>query len=443
MSNIKNNLIEPKTLQGFLELEPKRQILFNRIKSAIENSYIEFGFLPLDTPILEYSSVLFAKAGDETQKQIYRFNKGDNDLSMRFDLTVPLAKFVAKNYHNLTFPFRRYQIGKVYRGERPQKGRFREFYQCDIDIVGDEKLNILADAEIPAVIAKVFNSLGFTDFTIFISNRKILQGFLQGFKLEENYGAVCTVIDKLKKIGAEKVKDELVKLGLKKNQADSILKFVELKGSNKEKLVVLKKIKGNDLFCEGVAELEKVINGISSFGVLDKNISIDLTIVRGLDYYTGTVFETFITNHEDIGSVCSGGRYDNLAGFYTTKKLPGVGISIGLTRLFDKLADEIKLPKTAYTDCLVVSLDDNALPCIIKVTAELKTKGIKAIAYLEEGKLKNKFKYAEKLDINYMVILGESEIATSTVTIKNLLSGEQLEKVSVDSAAKFIKQSFT
>jgi len=441
--NNKKNLIEPKTLQGFMELLPDRQILFNRIMGEIKAAYESFGFLPLDTPALEYASVLFAKAGGETEKQIYRFTKGETDMALRFDLTVPLAKYVAKNYHNLAFPFRRYQIGKVYRGERPQKGRFREFYQCDIDIVGDGKLDILCDAEIPGIISTVFRRLGFTQFKIFISNRKILQGLAEHLGIAEKFSQVCVIADKLKKIGEVKVREELEKLEISKTIIDQLIVFLSYATTESKKATeILAFLQGytivNETFVAGVSDLISVVNGMKSFGVSEDNFAIDLTIVRGLDYYTGTVFETFLTGHEDIGSVCSGGRYDNLAGYYIDKPLPGVGISIGLTRLFDKLADQITLSNKAHTDVLVVSADSDTV-CCLNVAAQLRQNGLSAIAYLEDAKLKNKFKYAERLNIKHMIILGETERANHTVTLKDLQSGQQYQQISIDKATQTIK----
>jgi len=445
--SVKNkNITEPKTLQGFMELLPNRQILFNRIMDSIKNSYESFGFLPLDTPVLEYSSVLFAKAGEETEKQVYRFTKGDTDMALRFDLTVPLAKYVAKNYHNLAFPFRRYQIGKVYRGERPQKGRFREFYQADIDIIGDGELNILCDAEIVATIASVFKNLGFKEFKIQISNRRILGGFLRHIGLGDKVSQIGTAIDKLKKIGLDKLKQELEKLEIKANDIDNIVALLGLDNAKTTNDLVLKHLskqanKFGDEFKQGVDELNTVINAIRDFGVSDSNVSIDLTIVRGLDYYTGTVFETFLTGHESVGSVCSGGRYDNLAGLYIDKNLPGVGISIGLTRLFDKLENDFNLANKSFINVLVVSADDCLDGMLLKVASEFRNAGVKSLSYLEQAKLKNKFKYAERLEIPFMAIIGESERANGTVSLKNLTTGEQFKEIKMTEAINIIKNN--
>jgi len=438
-----NNLIEPKTLSGFMELEPNRQRLFNTVLDTIRNSFETYSFLPIDTPVIEYSSVLNAKAGEETQKQIYRFTKGDTDMSLRFDLTVPLAKYVAKNYHNLAFPFRRYQIGKVYRGERPQKGRFREFYQADIDIVGDGNLSVICDAEIPSIIAGVFKALGFNDFTICLSNRKILQGFLESLDLIDKTIAIGTVLDKLKKIGLDKIKEELVKLEIKKTAIDKIIEFVSITGTTDEQLKILNSQFANSnykLLNIGIAELSQVVNTIRAFGISDNNFILDLSIIRGLDYYTGTVFETFIKGHESVGSVCSGGRYDNLAGLYIDKQLPGVGISIGVTRLFDKLETELakNLTLKPISQVLIVSADSD-MTTLPTIAAKLKNLNITPLLYLEDCKLKKKFQYAEKLCIKYMAIIGESERTNNTVTLKNLITGEQWQQITLEEVVKIIK----
>ena len=421
------NKIEPKTLPGFMELLPKEQILFNQMKDKITKSYEKFGFLPIDTPIIESSEVLLAKAGGETEKQIYRFNKGDNDLSLRFDLTVPLAKYVTENYNDLTFPFRRYQIGKVYRGERPQKGRFREFYQCDIDIIGDGELSIINDAEMPAIIYNTIKDLGFDDFTICINNRKILNGLFEELNLKENSVEIMRIIDKLEKIGKENVIECLKDINVEENKIDRIINFIEIDGSTDEKIIKLEKLNIlNELFIKGLEELKQVVKYIRSFGVPDNKFKVDLTIARGLDYYTGTVYETFLNEYREIGSICSGGRYENLAEYYTDRKLPGVGVSIGLTRLFYKLNElqAIKAEQNSVAKILVISMiEDNSKA--IEVASVLRNAGINTEVYLENKKIKAKFKYADKLSIPYVIILGEDEIANNTVTIKNMQTGEQ------------------
>ena len=377
--------IEPRTLPGFMELLPKEQILFNKMKEKIRKSYEKFGFLPIDTPIIEMSDVLLAKAGGETEKQIYRFQKGDNDLALRFDLTVPLAKYVTEYYNDLSFPFRRYQIGKVYRGERPQKGRFREFYQCDIDIIGDGELSIINDAEMPAVIYSTIKDLGFEDFTICINNRKLLSGLFKELDLEEKSVDIMRIIDKIEKIGKENVIECLKDLELSENQINAIINFIEIDGTTEEKINSLEKLNyTNEIFNEGLEELKQVVKYVKAFGVPDSNFKVDLTIARGLDYYTGTVYETFLNEYRELGSVCSGGRYDNLAEYYTDKKLPGVGISIGLTRLFYKLNElnALKEEKNSIAKVLVVSMvEDNSKA--LEVATELRNENINAEVYLE------------------------------------------------------------
>lgn len=430
----------PRTLPGFMELKPNEQILFDQIKEKIEESYKRFGFLPLDTPILELSEVLLAKAGGETEKQIYRFTRGD-DLAMRFDLTVPLAKYVSKNYGELQFPFRRYQIGKVYRGERPQKGRFREFYQADIDIIGDGELSIMNDAEIPSIIYTTFKSLGFDDFTIRINNRKILNGLFEYLNIVELSTEIMRIIDKLEKIGKENVKLELLKLNIEEENVVKILEFISISGNNEEKIEALERLNiKNEVFEKGLFELKEVVKYIRLFGVPEENFSIDLTIARGLDYYTGTVYETFLDNYREIGSVCSGGRYDNLAENYTDKSLPGVGIAIGVTRLFDQLNDLklIKTEKESISDVLVISTSDDVSECL-PIANTFRKEGINTEVYMNDKKMKAKFKYADKLKIPYVAIIGEDEVRENKVSLKNLVTGKQ-DTINIQEAVEILKE---
>ena len=434
------NKIEPRTLPGFMELLPKEQILFNKMKEKIQKSYEKFGFLPIDTPIIEMSDVLLAKAGGETEKQIYRFQKGDNDLALRFDLTVPLAKYVTEYYNDLSFPFKRYQIGKVYRGERPQKGRFREFYQCDIDIIGDGELSVINDAEMPAVIYSTIKDLGFEDFTICINNRKLLSGLFKELDLEDKSVDIMRIIDKIEKIGKENVIECLKDLELNEDQINDVINFIEISGTTEEKIDSLEKLNyTNEIFNEGLEELKQVVKYVKAFGVPNSNFKVDLTIARGLDYYTGTVYETFLNEYRELGSVCSGGRYDNLAEYYTDKKLPGVGISIGLTRLFYKLNElnALKEEQNSISKVLVVSMvKDNSKA--LEVATELRSENINAEVYLENKKIKDKFKYADRLAIPYVIVIGEDEIANNTVTLKNMQTGEQ-ETLKIKEVIKKIK----
>jgi histidyl-tRNA synthetase len=433
-------IVKPSTLPGFIEWLPADQIAFNKMMDTIRKNYEKYGFIPLDTPIIEKSEVLLAKGGGDTEKQIYRFTKGDSDLSLRFDLTVPLARFVAQHMNELSFPFRRYQIGKVYRGERNQKGRFREFYQCDIDIIGSGKLNIINDAEIPSIIYSTFTDLGFDSFTIHINNRKVLNGFFDSIGVE-NKMETLRIIDKLDKIGMDAVKSELKELGLAVEAALKIEQFVNINGSNDEILEGLKALKiENEEFALGFEELSKVVYYIRQFGVPDKNFAIDLKIARGLDYYTGTVYETILNDYPSIGSVCSGGRYDNLAEYYTTQKLPGVGISIGLSRLFYQLKEAgffKESTSSTLTKVLVVPMDEN-ISYSIGVSNELKKADVVSEVYFEEGKFAKKLNYANKLGIPYVIIIGGDEIASGVLTLKDMVSGEQ-SKLTIDEVISKVK----
>ena len=412
-----------------MELLPNEQILFDQIKQTIEDSYKTFGFLPIDTPIIELSEVLLAKAGGETEKQIYRFERGDTDLSLRFDLTVPLAKYVAKNYGNLSFPFRRYQIGKVYRGEKAQKGRYREFYQCDIDIIGDETLDIINDAELPSIIYFTFKKLGFDDFTIKINNRKILNGLYESIGQKDHSVEIMRIIDKIDKIGVQAVEEELKKLGISEDVIDKIISFIKIDGSSDEKIDKLEALKiENEVYRQGVRELKDVVKYVRMFGIPENNFTVDLTIARGLDYYTGTVYETFLNDYRELGSVCSGGRYENLAENYTDKKLPGVGVSIGLTRLFYKLNELniIKADKKSISDILIIPMTEN-LQVPIKLATELRKLKVNTEIYLNNKKIKAKMKYANKLEIPYVIVIGDDEISSGKIKVKNMETGEEVQ----------------
>lgn len=425
-----------------MELEPRRQIQMEALKDTLRRVYSLYGFTPLDTPVIEASEVLLAKGGGETEKQIYRFTKGDSDLSLRFDLTVPLAKYVAQNYSGLSFPFKRFQIGKVYRGERAQRGRFREFYQADIDIIGDEKLDIINEAEIPSIIYRTFTELGLTRFVIRVNNRKVLTGFYDMLSLSEKSGDIMRTVDKLDKIGPEKVKDILiVECGVTADAAEEIMKFIAISGTNEQVLASLEAYRGrNETFDSGLDELRAVTKYLSAFGVPEENFSVDLTIARGLDYYTGTVYETTLTDHPEIGSVCSGGRYDNLAEYYTDRKLPGVGISIGLTRLFFVLEDRGMLNdemNTAPCDVLILPMTEDFTAAISAATA-LRNGGIRTQVYFEKKKFKGKMNYADKIGVPFIILLGEDEIKENAVSVKDMRSGRQV-KTELGKAEEYIK----
>ena len=420
--------VQPRTLSGFMELLPEQQVIMESIMDVLRETYALYGFSPLDTPIIEASEVLLAKAGGETEKQIYRFSKGDTDLSLRFDLTVPLAKYVALHYAELAFPFRRFQIGKVYRGERAQRGRFREFYQADIDIIGDGKLDIANEAEIPAIIYRTFNRLGLKKFQIRVNNRKILNGFYAMLGLSEKSGDIMRTVDKIDKIGPDKVRELLVdsEIGLDVACANEILKFIAIKGKNSEVLDALEFYRGkNELFDNGVNELGSVVKYLGAFGVPEECFAVDLTIARGLDYYTGTVYETTMLEHPEIGSVCSGGRYDNLAEYYTDKILPGVGISIGLTRLFYVLNEQGMLnQRGSAVDVLLLPMTEDLSPAI-ELATKFRDSGIRVQLYAEQKKFKAKMNYADKLGVPFVVFVGEDEIKEQVVSCKDMRSGEQ------------------
>ena len=433
--------VSPRTLSGFMELLPEQQMKMERMMEILRQSYSVYGFTPLDTPVIESAEVLLAKGGGETEKQIYRFMKGESDLALRFDLTVPLAKYVAGHYGELTFPFRRYQIGKVYRGERAQRGRFREFYQADIDVIGDGKLDIINEAEIPAIIYNTFSKLGITKFKIKVNNRKILNGFYAMNGMSERAGDIMRTVDKLDKIGAEKVRQLLIdEVKMLPCKAENVLDFMAICGSNDEVIAALERYRGMDAtFDQGLDELKTVTGYLAAFGVPAENFAVDLTIARGLDYYTGTVYETEMTEHPEIGSVCSGGRYDNLAEYYTDKQLPGVGISIGLTRLFyvlneqGLLSDEIV---TAPCDALVIPMTEDAGFSISAATA-LRAGGVRTQLYGEKKKFKAKMSYADKLKVPFVVLVGEDEINEGVLSVKNMQTGEQV-KLSPAAAAEHI-----
>jgi len=433
--------VQPRTLSGFMELLPEQQMKMERMMEVLRESYSVYGFAPLDTPIIESAEVLLAKGGGDTEKQIYRFMKGDSDLALRFDLTVPLAKYVAGHYSELCFPFRRYQIGKVYRGERAQRGRFREFYQADIDIIGDGKLDIINEAEIPAIIYNTFTKLGITKFRIKVNNRKILNGFYAMNGMSDKAGEIMRTVDKLDKIGPHKVKQLLIEeVRMLPCKTENVLDFMAICGSNAEVIERLEMYRGMDeTFDQGLEELKTVTRYLKDFGVPEENFAIDLTIARGLDYYTGTVYETEMTEHPEIGSVCSGGRYDNLAEYYTDKQLPGVGISIGLTRLFYVLNEQGLLNEEMVSspcDALVLPMSED-MGFAIAAATTLRDAGVRTQIYGEKKKFKQKMSYADKLKVPYAVLIGEDEEAAGVVSVKDMSSGEQL-KLSPDKAAAHI-----
>jgi len=441
IDTMKTNRVSTQALSGFMELLPVEQISFNAMLETIRRTYEVFGFAPIETPILERAEVLLAKAGGETEKQIYRFTKGDTDIAMRFDLTVPLARYVAEHYGSLTFPFRRYAIGKVYRGERPQAGRFREFYQCDIDVIGDGDLNLRFDAEMPSVISTIFKKLGFERFTIRINNRRILNGLFAGLGVSDRVCTVMQSIDRLEKIGATGVAKELIEQGITQETVDRILEFVTINGSNTE---ILEKLRAMDIddpeFARGVADLTEVVLLGGAMGVSDSNLSIDLTIARGLDYYTGTVYETRLDDYPDIGSVCSGGRYDDLSSYYINRTLPGVGVSIGLTRLFDQLRKRrvIKSVASTPTKVLIVPLVTELAPCL-NLASTLRDIDIPTEVWFGDAKIKKSLGYANKMGIPFAILIGSEELERGVFSLKDLTSGIQ-QQLDLGSILTTLKQ---
>lgn len=420
------NIVKPSILPGFMELLPKEQRIFNDIKRKIAKVYEENGCLSIDTPIIEKAEVLLAKSGGETEKQVYSFERGKNNLALRFDLTVPFARYVSQYYNDLVFPFKRYQVGKVYRGERNQKGRYREFYQFDVDVIGKAKLSISNDAFVISLASKAFKAIGLENYYFQISNRKILKGFLEELEIE-NSKEVMTLIDKYDKIGKEVFSQEIKEL-VGEDKGKFIKDLIEIKGSSKDVINKLLSFNiNNSIFNEGIEELSKVIKVLLMLGVLEEEFVIDLKIIRGLDYYTGTVFETLLKGNEVYGSICSGGRYDNLAENYTNNIFPGVGISIGLTRLFFILkeigfVDKYRIKKTL--EYLILPIGDT-LEYSLKVLKVLETKGYSCSIYFEEDSLKKKMNYANRLGVEKVVLIGEEEVLNRKIKIKNMILGSE------------------
>lgn len=418
-------MIQPSTLPGMMELLPEDQMVFDTIKRRIEDVFIKNAFFSIDTPAIEKLDVLLSKGGGETSKQVYRIDSSKKNQGLRYDLTVPLAKYVSMYMQDLAFPFRRYQIAKVYRGERNQKGRYKEFYQCDIDIIGNEKLSLYNDAEIVKCMYEALKSIDVPDFEFQFNNRKILNGYFSYLGIED-FESCLRIIDKLDKIGIDNVKEELSKLNLDDEKIDSILNFLKIDGTNLEIIEKLETFNiDNELFVCGLEELKFVYEDILSLGVSPDNIKINLSITRGLDYYTGSVFETFFKEYREIGSICSGGRYDSLANNFTKSKLPGVGMSIGLTRLFYQL-QELNLVKGQQTnfDCIIIPMkgyEKNA----VKLMNDLRSSSVRCMSYLEDDKLKKKFNYADKLSVKYVIIIGQDEVEQNKFTLRNMENGNQ------------------
>ncbi|MGE4359897.1 MAG: histidine--tRNA ligase [Lysobacteraceae bacterium] len=446
-------MIKPRTPPGVMELLPRDQIAFQQMLDTIRRNFERFGFLPIETPVFELSEVLLTKSGGETERQVYFVqstgalsNAAESgsavpELALRFDLTVPLARYVAEHEHELSFPFRRYQMQRVYRGERAQRGRFREFYQCDIDVIGKDALSVRYDAELPAVIHAVFSELAIGKFTIQLNNRRLMRGFFEslGVRDPQLQTGVLREVDKLDKRGAEHVRETLAGEGfsLAADVVARILDFVQVRSSGHDdalaRLAALGQ--GSDELSRGVAELREVLELVKSLGVPETHYALNFSIARGLDYYTGTVYETTLDDFPQIGSICSGGRYENLASHYTKSKLPGVGISIGLTRLFWQLR-EAGLVDTAESsvDVLVSQMDEERLPTYLAIASELRAGGLNVEVQLEPRKLARQFQYADRAGIRFVVIVGEDEEARGVVSVKDLRRAEQFEVARPDLA---------
>ena len=433
------SVTQARTMPGVLELLPLDQVAFQGMLDAIRRNFERFGFLPIETPVMEFSSILLTKEGGETERQVYfvqstgSMEQGEKpDLALRFDLTVPLARYVAEHEHDLTFPFRRYQIQRVYRGERAQRGRFREFYQCDIDVIGKDQLSVRYDAELPAVIYSVFRDLGIGPFTIQINNRKLMRGYLHALGIEDadRQALVLREVDKLDKRGADHVRQTLTgdAFALPADVADRLLAFVQTRSTSlADALAKLDALGGGNAELEqGRAELRDVLALVAAFGVPETHFALNLSIARGLDYYTGTVYETTLNEHPEIGSICSGGRYENLASHYTKSKLPGVGISIGATRLYWQLREAgLFAGGRSTVEALVAQMDEAEMPRYLALATELRAAGINTEVVMEPGKLARQFKYADRAGIRFVLVLGPDEIAKGVVAVKDLRNATQ------------------
>lgn len=433
--------VQPRKPGGFGELLPAEQIEFNRLLEIIRSTYEKYGYAPIDTPDLELTEVLLAKGGGETEQQVYSFKReGSNtDLTLRYDLTVPLARYAAEHESELNFPFRRYHIGKVHRAERQQKGRYREFYQCDIDAIGST--SPIIDAEFPAVINEIFEKFGFGEFTIRVNNRLVLNGFFEGIGLKDVSTDVLRTIDKMEKITRDELIQELHKIGLGKEQVAKVLEFTDIAGTNSEVLERLKALGvESDQFREGIEKLEVLVGALRTMKVPESRFRIDLKIARGLDYYTGTVYETVLNEYPEVGSVCSGGRYDDLASHYTNTSLPGVGISIGLTRLFSKLREIpglIKADQQSPANVVVMPISGEQAEYAIAVAAALRSADIPTMLYTEDDKLGKKLRYADRMGFEHVIVIGQNEVDSSTVSLKRMSTGTT-ETIALDALASTI-----
>lgn len=437
------SLITPRTLSGFRDFLPATMIPREKLLETVRTVYRSYGFVPIDTPALEYSEILCGKGSDETDRQMYRFLHGDRDVAMRFDLTVPLARFVAQHANELGMPFKRYHLGPVWRGERPQAGRFREFWQCDFDTIGTTSM--ASDIETALVIFDLLRAIGFEKFTIRLNNRKVLNGVLEKTGLAEQSVSVLRALDKLSKIGREKVAEEMqATTNANASQINQILQLAEITGDHQTVLAALGPLcAGNETAETGREQLAELVAATSAVGIPQTQLEIDVSIARGLDYYTGTIFETFLNDLPNFGSVCSGGRYDNLAELFTKQQLPGIGASLGLDRLLAAMEQLQMLPAArTMADVLIVQFDKNHLTDYLRLAAALRDAGLKVEVFPEAKKLNQQFKYADRQGFPAVIIAGTDEIAAQKVQIKWLASGEQTEVAwseNVDEIADFLR----
>lgn len=429
--------IIPRKLSGFMELSPEKQIVFDNIQEKIKDVFNRNCFMPLDTPVLELAEILLAKSGGDLDKEIYHFDKGDTHIAMRYDLTVPLARFVAMNSETLSYPFKRYQIGKVYRGEKAQKGRFREFYQCDADIIGNEQLPVAADAECVNMLYEIFNKLNL-EVVVNISNRNLLDGLIEEMGLTGQRNEILTALDKLDKIGEQNTKAMLQDLGLNDKNISALLNVCTLKGDSTKLLAKLSELSKNETYLKGVHELQELFTYLNAYGA--KNCIINPGVIRGQNYYTGTIFEASMPSHPEFGAVGAGGRYDNLAQYFTDKKLPGVGMSIGLTRLFDLLDKNNMLPQEPKSNITLEIIPlGNTLPTCLGLATYFKEGGINTQVNYDERSFKAKLKAANTKQIPYVLIVGEDEVKNGTYALKDMLNGTQ-STLSKEECLKTIKK---
>ncbi len=434
--------VKPRIAGGLVEYTPAEQLEFNRLQEIIRKTYEKYGFSPIDTTVLELTEVLLAKEAGETGKQVYRFTRNNDpagtDYTMRFDLTVPLARYVAQNEGQLAFPFSRYAIGPVYRAERAQAGRFREFVQCDIDTIGSD--SPIVDAQFPAVINEIFSQFGFGEFTVRLNNRLLLNGFFEGIGLQTSSTDVLRIVDKMEKVTEGELIDELKGVGLNDEQVTQVLKFTAITGENDEVLAQLKALGiQNETFQDGLDKLNVLVKSLRTMGVPETRFQIDLRIARGLDYYTGVVYETVLNEYPQVGSVCSGGGYDDLAGLYTKTTLPGVGISIGLTRLFYALSKlgAIKAEAQSPAAVVVMPFGNEQLAPALNAAAVLRNAGINTAFYSEPTKLDKKFRYADRMGFNYVVLVGQREAENGQVSVKDMRTGETTA-IALDLLVEFV-----